>query len=82
MQLSSSCLTHYIRYRIRGTRNLIFYAPPDHPQYYTEFLSFPFLDEGIDGTDVACWVLYSKWDALRLERIVGSDKVGALLVQA
>ena len=43
-------LTDYAphRYKIRGIRNLIFYAPPDHPQFYTEFLSYPFLDEGVE----------------------------------
>ena len=67
------------RYKIRGCRNFIFYAPPDHPQFYTEFLSFPFLDEGVESGDVTCSMLYSKYDRFRLERIVGSEKVGELI---
>ncbi|KAI0730279.1 digestive organ expansion factor [Fomitopsis betulina] len=67
------------RYKIRGIRNLIFYAPPDHPQFYTEFLSYPFLDDGIDPSDVTCRVLYSKYDWLRMERIAGTEGVARLI---
>jgi U3 small nucleolar RNA-associated protein 25 len=52
---------------------MIFYGPPDHPQFYTEFLSYPFLDEGVDTSDVTCRVLYSKYDWFRLERIAGTE---------
>lgn len=62
----------YKRYKIRGIRNLIFYGPPDHPQFFTEFLSYPFLDEGVDPSDVTCKVLYSRFDWFRLERILGT----------
>jgi U3 small nucleolar RNA-associated protein 25 len=63
------------RYAIRGIRNLIFYAPPDHVQFYTEFLSYPFLDEGVETSDVTCRVLYGKYDWFAVERIVGSEAV-------
>ena len=74
-------LTDYAphRYKIRGIRNLIFYAPPDHPQFYTEFLSYPFLDEGVEASDVTCRILYSRYDYMKLERIAGSDGVGELI---
>jgi len=62
------------RYKIRGIRNLIFYGPPDHPQFFSEFLSFPFLDDGVDASDVTCHVLYSKYDFFRMERIVGTKE--------
>jgi U3 small nucleolar RNA-associated protein 25 len=78
MSLHLHFLTYWIstlsrRYKIRGIRNLIFYGPPDHPQFYTEFLSYPFLDEGVDTSDVTCRVLYSKYDWFRLERIAGTE---------
>ncbi|KAF9444005.1 DUF1253-domain-containing protein [Macrolepiota fuliginosa MF-IS2] len=63
----------YKRYKIRGIRNLVFYAPPDHPQFFTEYLSYPFLDDGVEASDVTCKVLCSKFDWLRLERIVGTE---------
>ncbi|KAI8992953.1 digestive organ expansion factor [Trametes punicea] len=67
------------RYKIRGIRNLVFYGPPDHPQFYTEYLSYPFLDDGVDASDVTCRVLYSKYDWLRLERIAGTEGAAELL---
>jgi len=67
------------RYRIRGIRNVVFYSLPEHPQFYTEYLSFPFLDEGVDASDVTVRVLFSRWDAMRLERIVGSERVKSLI---
>ncbi|KAF9557950.1 digestive organ expansion factor [Agrocybe pediades] len=63
----------YKRYKIRGSRNIIFYGPPDHPQFFTEFLSFPFLDEGVEPSDVTCRVMFSKYDRFRLERIAGTQ---------
>jgi U3 small nucleolar RNA-associated protein 25 len=42
-------------------------------------LSFPFLDDGVESGDVTCRVLYSKYDIFRLERIVGSERVGDLI---
>ncbi|CCL98669.1 uncharacterized protein FIBRA_00671 [Fibroporia radiculosa] len=67
------------RYKIRGIRNLIFYGPPDHPQFYTEFLSYPFLDDEVEASDVTCRVLYSKYDWLRMERIAGTDAAAELI---
>ena len=43
--------------KIWGIRNVVLYGPPDHPQYFTEYLSFPFLDEGVESSDVTCRVL-------------------------
>jgi U3 small nucleolar RNA-associated protein 25 len=51
----------------------VFYAPPSHPQFFTEYLSYPFLDDGVEASDVTCKVLYSKFDWLKLERIVGTE---------
>ena len=69
----------YKRYKIRGSRNIIFFGPPDHPQYFTEFLSFPFLDDGVEAADVTCRVLFSKYDRMKLERIVGTEGAISLI---
>ncbi|KAK7053261.1 rRNA-binding ribosome biosynthesis protein utp25 [Paramarasmius palmivorus] len=69
----------YKRYKIRGIRNVIFYGPPDHPQFYSELLSYPFLDDGVDSFDVTCKVLYSKYDWFRLERIAGTEAAVGLI---
>jgi U3 small nucleolar RNA-associated protein 25 len=52
---------------------VIFYAPPDHPQFYTELLSYPFLDEGVEASDLICRMAYSKYDWFKLERIAGTE---------
>ncbi|GAA6023689.1 hypothetical protein JCM8202_006002 [Rhodotorula sphaerocarpa] len=75
------------RYRLRGAKTFVFYAPPIHPHYYPEVLSFPyrppssaslpaFDPEDVDGGDVdpselCAHVLFSRFDLLRLEGIVG-----------
>ncbi|KAL0581931.1 rRNA-binding ribosome biosynthesis protein utp25 [Marasmius crinis-equi] len=69
----------YKRYKLRGTRNIIFYGPPDHPQFYSELLSYPFLDDGVESSDVTCRVLYSKYDWFRLERIAGTEAAAELI---
>ncbi|KAF9264165.1 digestive organ expansion factor [Marasmius fiardii PR-910] len=69
----------YKRYKIRGIRNIIFYGPPDHPQFYSELLSYPFLDDGVEASDVTCRVLYSKYDWFRLERIAGTEAAAELI---
>lgn len=73
--------TPYFRYKLRGIRNLVFYGLPDHAQFYTEFLSFPFLDEGVDASDVSCRALYCKYDWMRLERIAGTEGAIELIQQ-
>ena len=40
---------------------------------------YPFLDEGVLPEDVTCKVLYSKYDYMQLERIVGSAAVANLI---
>ena len=67
------------RYKIRGIRNLVFFGPPDHAQFYTEFLSYPFLDEDVEPSDVTSRVLYSKFDWFRLERIAGTKGATQLI---
>ncbi|KAI0268848.1 digestive organ expansion factor [Gloeopeniophorella convolvens] len=69
----------YRRYKIRGIRNVIFYGPPDHAAFYTELLSFPFLDEGVEPADVTCRVLYSRYDWFRMERIAGTKGAAELV---
>ncbi|CAK5281318.1 unnamed protein product [Mycena citricolor] len=69
----------YKRYKIRGIRNFIFYGPPEHPQFYTEMLSCPFLDDDVEASDVTCRLLYSKYDWFKLERIAGTEAARELL---
>ena len=77
----------YRRYRIRGAKTIVFYALPDHAQFYTEFVNTAFIrsrgDDGegteLDDSEVSSRVLFSRFDALRLERVVGTEDARELL---
>jgi U3 small nucleolar RNA-associated protein 25 len=60
-------------------RNILFFAPPDHPQFYGELLGFPFFDDGVEAGDVTVRILYSKLDWFRLERIAGTADAAELV---
>ncbi|EXJ79991.1 hypothetical protein A1O3_08277 [Capronia epimyces CBS 606.96] len=82
---------HHFRYRLKGVRKIVFYGVPENPLFWPELISLLGLATANDPTttqagkpaDVnlkrAVRALFSKWDALKLERIVGSDRVGRLL---
>ncbi|KIY74080.1 digestive organ expansion factor [Cylindrobasidium torrendii FP15055 ss-10] len=67
------------RYKLRGVRNIVFYGPPDHQQFYAEMLSCPFLDDDVESQDVSCKMLFSKYDWFKLERIAGTDSAAKLV---
>ncbi|KAK4370104.1 hypothetical protein RND71_009579 [Anisodus tanguticus] len=54
----------YHRYKIRGIQNLIIYSLPERKEFYPEVVNM------LQGS--ACTVLFSRFDQLRLERIVGT----------
>ncbi|KAM7477704.1 hypothetical protein LguiA_025917 [Lonicera macranthoides] len=57
----------YHRYKIRGIQNLIIYSLPERKEFYPEIVNM------LEGShSMACSVLFSRFDQLRLERIVGS----------
>ncbi|KAF7727858.1 rRNA-binding ribosome biosynthesis protein utp25 [Apophysomyces ossiformis] len=66
------------RFNIRGTFHVVFYGLPDHPHYYTEIVNFLGLkfDEATAAEEAtfSCTALFSKYDFLKLERIVGSER--------
>lgn len=83
----------YRRYVLRGAQTVVFYALPDHEQYFSEVVSFPFANStsivealrgdgeaGTDTDDVSVQALYSRYDLLRLQRIVG-DKTARRMVE-
>ncbi|CAD6579139.1 MAG: rRNA-binding ribosome biosynthesis protein utp25, partial [Cyphobasidiales sp. Tagirdzhanova-0007] len=78
------------RYKIRGARTIVFYAPPDHPDFYDEYLQYPFIngdrpkardnnaemettEESLEAGEVSSQTVFSKYDYLKLERIVGTS---------
>ena len=67
----------YQRYRLRGAANYVFVSPPDYAHFYPELLGHA--REGDDGAEPASLCLYTRFDALALERVLGADRARACL---
>jgi U3 small nucleolar RNA-associated protein 25 len=68
------------RYRIRGVRHLMFYSLPEFPQFYPDFVNMLVEVNSGDPSlstmrlDTAVDAYYTKYDLLKLERIVGTGR--------
>ncbi|KAK4986645.1 rRNA-binding ribosome biosynthesis protein utp25 [Elasticomyces elasticus] len=73
---------HFNRFRIRGVRKAFLYGLPDNPKFYEELVEMMgmSIQEGKVGSEEASVrSLFSKFDGLKLERVVGSERVGAMM---
>lgn len=70
---------HFRRYEVAGAAEVVFYQLPDNERFYREVAGGWLLKSVSDGSRdaAACRVraLFSRWDVLRLERVVGSRRV-------
>ena len=62
----------------------MFYALPEHATYYAELIHAPLSSRDasaapIDAADLQVFVLYGKYDLLRLERIAGSSQARSMV---
>ncbi|TPX71873.1 hypothetical protein SpCBS45565_g00938 [Spizellomyces sp. 'palustris'] len=70
----SSYMLYTERYQIRGVRHIVFYGLPEYGNYYAEMINM--LDQ--QSADITCTVLFTRYDRLKLERVVGSKRVARM----
>ncbi|KAG4306486.1 hypothetical protein PORY_000474 [Pneumocystis oryctolagi] len=68
---------YYRRYIIKGVNTIIFYSLPENCLFYPELIKFT-LNIQEENCNKHVKVLFSKWDALKLERIVGSKRISLM----
>ncbi|GMM36178.1 rRNA-binding ribosome biosynthesis protein [Saccharomycopsis crataegensis] len=83
VMLYTERLHHYNRFEIKGVRNVVFYKCPSDETYYSEillrFLGDSMMRDVIKDINLSVVkIMYSKWDANLLEKIVGTQRVPVL----
>ncbi|KAL8288064.1 hypothetical protein RB597_000247 [Gaeumannomyces tritici] len=76
---------HFWRHRIRGVRRVVMYGLPDNPAFYREvaggYLGRSEQDGIIGSGQGTVRVLFSRYDVMKLERVVGTQRVGKMLTE-
>lgn len=74
---------HFRRYHIRGVKKVIMYGVPDNPIFYRDiaggYLAASVGEGKIASSEAAVRSMFSKWDLMKLERIVGTARLVGLL---
>ncbi|KAK9456429.1 hypothetical protein V1511DRAFT_497523 [Dipodascopsis uninucleata] len=78
LMLYTERLHHFRRYEIKGAETILMYGLPNNPKFYVELAMLLLRTLGkndVDESTISIKALFSKWDVLKLERIVGSSRV-------
>ncbi|EHA57469.1 digestive organ expansion factor [Pyricularia oryzae 70-15] len=74
---------HFWRHQLRGVRRVIFYGLPDNPVFYKEIaggcLGRSEQDMTLEPGEGSVRAMFSKYDVMKLERVVGTPRVGKML---
>lgn len=74
-------LHYFRRYEISGVKTLIMYGLPSNPLFYKELIRFigkSVFKEECELDLALVKILFSKWDAVNLEKIVGNERAPIL----
>ena len=74
---------HFRRYHLKGVKRIVMYGLPENPIYYKEvvggYLSSSISSAKLSARETSVRTLFSKLDALKLERIVGTRRLSPML---
>ena len=74
---------HFRRYVLRGAKVVVLYSLPDNPIFYREivgdFLAMSLADGKVDANEGSARTIFSRYDVLKLERVVGTQRLTAML---
>jgi U3 small nucleolar RNA-associated protein 25 len=73
---------HFHRYQLRGVKRVVFYGVPENPVFYEEVLGM--VAKSVERAETSrveagVRVVFSKWERMELERIVGTKRVGRMV---
>lgn len=74
-------LHHFRRFEIGGVKNVLVYEVPSNPLFYKELVRFigkTIFKNEADLDLCLIKILFSKWDAVGLERVVGNERAPVL----
>lgn len=74
---------HFFRLKIKGVKRVVMYALPDNEIFYREivggYLGTSVNEGKVSPEEAGARALFSRWDGMRAERIVGSERVRGML---
>ncbi|KAG9246285.1 U3 small nucleolar RNA-associated protein 25 [Calycina marina] len=74
---------HFFRFRLRGVKKIVMYGLPENPIFYKEivggFLARSVTEGNLEHGRGSVRVMFSKWDRLKFERIVGTERTNRMI---